>query len=72
MTSDPGAGHEAPETGQETAQRGAGDWRTITAFGRSVTLEVGDLDEFEQFLVKVSVDGKPRWHGYFTDKSPDA
>lgn len=46
--------------------------RTIE-FGREIVLTVDtELDEFGQFCVAVSVDGKERWAAHFTDKAEDS
>jgi hypothetical protein len=40
--------------------------------GRDIQLAVASsLDRFGQFRVAVTVDGKERWAGHFTDKTPD-
>lgn len=45
---------------------------TINAYGRDVVLTVEDEpDEFGQFRVALSVDGKERFAAYFTNKTED-
>jgi hypothetical protein len=38
-------------------------------YGRDIEVIFGALDEFSQFLVTLTVDGKTRYQGWFTDKS---
>jgi hypothetical protein len=39
----------------------------IDAYGRRVVLEIGEVEGL-QFLVRLLVDDKERWAGYFTDR----
>lgn len=43
--------------------------KTLEAYGRTITLTLAEPDEFGQFRVAVSVDGKERWAARFTDKT---
>jgi hypothetical protein len=57
---------------QPATEQDPGDWRTVNAFGRTVTLKVGDtIDACGQFRVALLVDGKELYAAHVTDKSPE-